>query len=67
MNGMSVVRAVAGQKQIKRVGAIIFGTQRPALNPGLSRRFFAPVRNVIGSAVESSNPRAILRMVSGYC
>jgi len=48
---------------------IVFGKQRPSAKRSRAGRFFAPVRNVIGSAVESAttNPRAILRMVSGYC
>jgi hypothetical protein len=70
MNGMTVVRKGArGEKPEKPDPAIKFGTQRPAVNRGGPRRFFAPVKNMIGSAVESAtgNPRAILRMVSGYC
>jgi hypothetical protein len=64
MNGMTVVN---GGKPIKR--AVIFGTQSPAVNRNASRRLFAPMRNMIGHAVESAtgNPRALLRMVSGYC
>jgi hypothetical protein len=63
------MRVVRNREISRGSRAIVFGRQRPSEKRHNAGRLFASVRNNVGRTVESatSNPRAILRMVSGYC